>query len=90
MLEVGPVYGSDEGGTPPFLSVPVFFGTNILAGYQGYQLHVVQTRESLSSIADGLRPTIQVTARQIFRANRDILSNADRIHPGQVLRIPHK
>ena len=90
VIEVGPIYGSDEGGTPAFLSVPVFFGTNILPGFMYYKLHVVQSGESLSLIAAQYDSATHGTWQQIFRANRDILAKADRIHPGQVLRIPHK
>jgi nucleoid-associated protein YgaU len=86
VLEVGPSTGGGE--APERVSVPVFFGTAIVAGFRSYLLHTVQTGETLSGIASS-EPLYAGTGWEpLFEANRDILSDPDVIHPGTVLRIP--
>ena len=86
VVEVGESTGADT--APPRVSVPVFFGTTIVPGYRSYLLHVVQAGETLSSIAASEDLFTGEGFGPIFEANRDIISDPDRIHPGMVLRIP--
>jgi nucleoid-associated protein YgaU len=87
VVEVGPSTGADE--APARVSVPVFFGTEIVTGFASYFLHVVQQGETLSSIADDAGELYIGSGPQpIFQANRDIIADPDLIYPGQVLRIP--
>lgn len=51
------------------------------------QYHVVQKGDTLSKIAREYYGDAMLYP-QIFEANRDILSDPDRIKPGQKLRIP--
>jgi nucleoid-associated protein YgaU len=87
VVEVGPSTGADE--SPARVSVPVFFGTAIVAGFRSYFLYTVQPGDTLSSIAAAQAPLYIGTGFQpIFEANRHILSDPNRIHPGTVLRLP--
>lgn len=52
-----------------------------------YHKHTVQSGESLSKIAAHYYEDMKKYT-QIFDANRDILSDPDKIQPGQVLTIP--
>lgn len=86
VVEIAESTGAD---TPrPRISIPVFFGTAIVPGFRSHLLHVVQPGETLSSIAEDEDLYIGEGPGPIFQANRDILADADRIHPGTVLRIP--
>jgi nucleoid-associated protein YgaU len=51
------------------------------------QYHVVQKGESLSKIAEQYYGDMMLYP-QIFEANRDVLSDPNKIKPGQRLRIP--
>lgn len=51
--------------------------------------YTVQRGDSLSRIAKELYGDASEW-RHIFEANRDIITNPDLIHPGQVLRIPQR
>lgn len=51
------------------------------------QYHVVQKGESLSKIAEQYYGDMMLYP-QIFEANRDILTDPNKIKPGQRLRIP--
>lgn len=86
VIEVGPSTGADD--PEPRVSVPVFFGTNIVSDYRSYLLHVVQPGETLSGIAASEPLYSGSGFGPIFEANRDIIADPDLIHPGQVLRIP--
>lgn len=86
VVEVGESTGADT--APARVSVPVFFGTAIVSGYRSHLLHVVQPGETLSGIAASEDLYIGEGPGPIFQANRDIISDPDRIHPGMVLRIP--
>ena len=72
----------------PRVSVPVFFGPGIVEGFGSHFLRVVQAGDTLSGIAASEPGFIGSGPGPIFEANRDILSDPDLIHPGQVLRIP--
>jgi len=52
------------------------------------QFHTVASGESLSLIAKKYYGNA-MKYTQIFEANKPLLSNPDRIYPGQVLRIPN-
>lgn len=52
-----------------------------------YHKHTVKSGESLSKIAAHYYEDMK-KYDQIFEANRDILSDPDKIQPGQVLTIP--
>ncbi|MGH8898979.1 MAG: LysM peptidoglycan-binding domain-containing protein [Egibacteraceae bacterium] len=86
VVEIAPSTGADE--AEPRVSVPVFFGPAIVAGYRSYVLHIVQSGETLSGIAASEPLYIGSGPGPIFEANRDILSDRNLIHPGMVLRIP--
>ena len=51
------------------------------------QYHVVQKGDTLSKIAEEYYGDMMLYPK-IFEANRDILSDPNRIKPGQKLRIP--
>jgi nucleoid-associated protein YgaU len=53
----------------------------------GDRLHTVARGETLSHIAQAVYGRASQW-RRIFDANRDQLDDPDRIHPGQVLKIP--
>ena len=67
--------------------VPVIYGPRIVTGYFGYRLHVVRRGDTLSRIA---RDNYGDPGRyhDIVRANPLLISDPDRIFPGQQLRIP--
>ncbi len=88
VVQVGPDSGESD---PPWVSVPVFFGTAIVPTFRSYFLYVVQQGDTLSGLA------AEATAsglyegsgwQPIYRANEHIISDPDLIHPGMVLRIP--
>lgn len=86
VVEIAPSTGADMPTSR--VSVPVFFGARIVEDYTSYLLHVVQPGETLSGIAASEPLYAGSGFAPIFEANRDILADADRIRPGQVLRIP--
>lgn len=51
------------------------------------QNHVVQKGDTLSKIAEQYYGDARLYPK-IFEANRDVLTNPDKIRPGQKLRIP--
>lgn len=51
------------------------------------QTHVVRTGDTLSKIANDYYGDARLYPK-IFEANRDILSDPNKIKPGQKLRIP--
>lgn len=53
-----------------------------------YGEYEVQSGDTLSGIAQKVTKG-KLTYQQIFEANRDILSDPDRIQPGQRLKIPN-
>jgi len=67
--------------------VPVIYGPRIVAGYYGYRLHVVRPGETLSAIAN-TNYGDPGRYHAIVRANPQIISDPDRIFPGQQLKIP--
>jgi hypothetical protein len=67
--------------------VPVIFGPSSVPGYVGFRLHTVQRGDTLAKIA---RDHYSDPRRfqDIVRANPLVISDPDRIFPGQVLKIP--
>jgi LysM repeat protein len=67
--------------------VPVIFGPNIVPRYVGFRLHTVQRGDTLAKIS---RDHYSDPGRfqDIVRANPLVISDPDRIFPGQVLKIP--
>jgi nucleoid-associated protein YgaU len=51
------------------------------------QIHVVQSGDTLSKIAQKYYGDASLYSK-IFQANRDVLSDPNKISPGQKLRIP--
>ncbi len=79
--------GGSTGGSPDFSNVRSGSSTVYGGGATGEQTYTVAQGDTLSHIAKqfygkpGKWPAI-------FEANRDQLDEADRIFPGQVLKIP--
>jgi nucleoid-associated protein YgaU len=67
--------------------VPVIFGPGIVPGYFGFRLHVVRRGDTLAKIA---RDNYGDPGRfqDIVRANPLVISDPNRIFPGQALKIP--
>ncbi|MFW2333684.1 LysM peptidoglycan-binding domain-containing protein [Ilumatobacter sp.] len=88
LVMVGPDSGEND---PPWVSVPVFFGTAIVPTFRSYFSYVVQQGDTLSSIAADAEASQLYEGsgwQPIFRANEHIIADPDLIHPGMVLRIP--
>lgn len=75
--------GNENG---PSVVIPLLFGPKILAGYAGWQPHVVRAGDTLTKIAQQHYGTNDF--QPIFEANQHVLSNPNLIFPGQVLRVP--
>ena len=87
VVQVGPSTGADE--HPGMLSVPVFFGTAIVADFVSHLTYTVQHGDTLSSIAAAQRPLYIGTGWEpIYEANRHLVADPDVIQPGTVLRLP--
>jgi hypothetical protein len=80
------VFGDDASGQNPpgtdLNEVPV----TLFTGLQGWRLHEVVRGDTLSEIARDVGENIRF--RDVFEANRDVLTDPDEIVPGQVLRVP--
>jgi nucleoid-associated protein YgaU len=61
--------------------------TKVTKGNRFAQYHVVQKGDTLSKIADEYYGD-KMLYPQIFEANQDILTDPDKIKPGQRLLIP--
>jgi nucleoid-associated protein YgaU len=84
---VHPGYGADE--HPGSISVPVCFGAAVVADYRSHLRYVVQSGDTLSSIAAAQAGLYSgVGWEPIFEANRHVIADPDLIHPGMVLRLP--
>ena len=62
--------------------VPVVFGEHLVPGYYGFALHTVVQGDTLSAIAQEAYGDASKYLR-IFAANRNQLSDPNRIFPGQ-------
>ena len=67
--------------------VPIVFGPALVDPYHGFAQYTVESRDTLSSIAEQFLGDAD-RWRAIFQANRDQIEDPDVIFPGQVLRIP--
>ena len=67
--------------------VPVVFGENLIGGYYGFAVHTVVQGDTLSGIAQEAYGDASQYLR-IFAANRNQLSDPNRIFPGRQLRVP--
>ena len=67
--------------------VPVIFGPNIVPGYVGFRLHTVQRGDTLAKIAHNHYSDPR-RFQDIVRANPLVISDPDRIFPGQALKLP--
>ncbi len=67
--------------------VPVVFGENLVTGYYGFLLRTVVPGDTLSGIAQEAYGDASLFLR-LFAANRNQISDPNRIFPGQQLRIP--
>ena len=78
--------GGDE--TPNnMVVVPVVFGEHLVAGYYGFALRTVVQGDTLSAISQEAYGDAGLYMR-IFHANRNQLSDPNRIFPGRQLRVP--
>ena len=67
--------------------VPITFGRVLLEPYHGFSQYTVVSGDALSAIAEQWYGAAAQWPR-IFEANRDQISDPDKIRPGQVLKIP--
>ncbi len=80
--------GGPEGETAgDFAIVPVVFGANLVPGYFGFNLRMVEPGDTLFGIAEDVYGDGNLFPR-IFEANRNQIAKPDLIFPGQTLRIP--
>lgn len=80
----------DQGGDevpPAMVVVPVVFGENLVPGYFGFSLRTVVRGDTLSGIAQEAYGDASLYLR-IFAANRNQVSDPNRIFSGQQLRVP--
>ena len=82
--ETRPDFGNVKGGSsttsPPQEQAPKRVET-------AYTEYLVVKGDSLSLIAQRLYGDMHAW-RRIYEANRDVIDDPDKIHPGQVLKIP--
>jgi hypothetical protein len=67
--------------------VPVVFGEHLVPGYYGFALRTVVQGDTLSAIAQEAYGDASKYLR-IFNANRNQLSDPNRIYAGRQLRVP--
>jgi hypothetical protein len=80
------VFGDDPSGQNPPGSDLNQVHVTLFTELRGWRLHEVVRGDSLSKIA---REQGQgTTVGDVFEANRDTVTDPDRIFPGQVLRVP--
>ena len=80
------VFGEDASGEHPPGTDLNEVRVTLFTGLQGWRLHTVIRGDTLSEIARDVGEN--VTFRDVFEANRDVLTDPDEIVPGQVLRVP--
>lgn len=86
-LEVGGDTAGGEGPEPDIAVIPIVFGRVLHSTYFGFHPHTVRAGETLSGIAQAFYGNASLFGR-IFEANRNVLTDPNVIHAGQVLRIP--
>jgi nucleoid-associated protein YgaU len=87
VVEVFEPSARGDGGELNKVTVIVTFGRALLDPYHGFLQHTVEAGQTLSGIANQYYGAANLFPR-IFEANRHVLLDANRIFPGQVLRIP--
>ncbi|MDQ4068899.1 MAG: LysM peptidoglycan-binding domain-containing protein [Actinomycetota bacterium] len=78
---------ADDGSEINKVIVPVVLGPRIVANYIGYREHVVRRGDTLWAIAEANYGDGSAFPF-IARANPSVITDPDRIFPGQVLKIP--
>ncbi len=78
---------AEDGSEIRKVIVPVIYGPRIVPGYIGYRIHVVRAGDTLSRIARDAYGDAGLFQR-IVRANPAVISDPDRIFPGQALKVP--
>jgi hypothetical protein len=86
-IEAGGSTGGDEGPEPDIAVIPIVFGRALDPTYIGFHPHAVRQGETLSGLAQAFYGNGSLFPR-IFEANRNLLTDPNVIHVGQVLRIP--
>ena len=80
------VFGDDPSGEhPPGPDLNEIHVT-LFSDLKGWKLYEVRQGDTLSAIARNEGQNTR--SADIFEANRDVLTDPDRIRPGQVLRVP--
>ncbi|HEX2053745.1 MAG TPA: peptidoglycan-binding protein [Actinomycetota bacterium] len=80
-------FSAEDGSVVNRSVIPVVFGRGIMSGYGAFQTHTVQQGETLSGIARTFYGDPSLFNR-IALANPHQVLDPNRIHPGQVLRVP--
>jgi hypothetical protein len=78
---------AEDGSEIHKVVVPVIYGPRIVPGYVGYREHLVRRGDTLWAIAQSNYGNGSEYPL-IVRANPHLISDPDRIFPGQLLRIP--
>lgn len=78
---------AEDGSEIHKVVVPVIYGPRIVPGYVGYREHLVRRGDTLWAIAQSNYGNGSEYPL-IVRANPHLITDPDRIFPGQVLRIP--
>ena len=78
---------AEDGSEIHKVVVPVISGPRIVPGYVGYREHLVRRGDTLWAIAQSNYGNGSEYPL-IVRANPHLISDPDRIFPGQLLRIP--
>ncbi len=85
VIQIGPSGGE---GQPAMVSVPVFFGSEIVSGYSSFVMYTIQPGDTLASIAAD-NPLFAGTSWQaLFDANQHIIGDPNQIVAGTQIRIP--
>lgn len=80
------VFGDDPSGQNPPGPDLNQVRLTLFTDLQGWRLYEVRSGDNLTKIAREQGQNI--TANDIFQANRDKITDPDRIFPGQVFRVP--
>lgn len=78
---------AEDGSEIHKVVVPVIYGPRIVPGYVGYREHLVRRGDTLWAIAQSNYGSGSEYPL-IVRANPHLITDPDRIFPGQLLRIP--
>jgi LysM repeat protein len=78
---------AEDGSEINKVVVPVIYGPRIVPGYVGYREHLVRRGDTLWAIAQENYGN-GADYPLIVRANPHLITDPDRIFPGQLLRVP--